>query len=63
MISFGAAILVSALFWMRAPAAVDDWRALLTTPPEIVVWSDALAALPIVTILFLCQFNVLSVHA
>ena len=64
-VSFAAAVLVAATFWVRAPAALGDhsWTELLEAKPEARSYFDALGAVPIVSILFLCQFNVLSVHA
>jgi hypothetical protein len=67
VVSFCAAILVSATFAMRAPAALDrggaGWADLVLAPGEAPDAFAALGAVPIVSILYLCQFNILSVHS
>lgn len=67
VVSFCAAILVSATFAIRAPAALDrggaGWADLVLAPGEAPDAFAALGAVPIVSILYLCQFNILSVHS
>lgn len=67
VVSFCAAILVSATFAIRAPAALDrggaGWANLVLAPGEAPDAFVALGAVPIVSILYLCQFNILSVHS
>ena len=73
VVSFGAAVLVAATFCIRAPAALaaggaprggaDAWYELLARRGEADGPAAAVGAVPIVSIMYLCQFNILSVHA
>ncbi|KAJ8601752.1 hypothetical protein CTAYLR_006748 [Chrysophaeum taylorii] len=60
--SFAGAICVAALFVYRATPRRHRVAEILWPPADLDL-SAALEALPIMVLLFLCQFNVLSIHA
>lgn len=61
--SFGGAICVAALFVCRATPMVREDPSIVRKVVEPTDPLSALNALPIMVLLFLCQFNVLSIHA
>lgn len=61
--SFGGAICVAALFTYRATHDSQVTLATLVRPPVLDSPGLRINALPIMLMLYLCQFNILSVHA